>query len=803
MRRWLRPTDSGVTDLRGKSWQALWLFVVLAAVLPSCGGYINNPAPITRSLSPPSIDAGNPQFTLSVNGKDFTPTTVVQWSGTATNLTALALRPIFLSQDQLQVLVPSLLVGVPGTASITVFTPQPGGGTSSPPLTFTINAVTSPVPQITSLSPSSVFAGVAGFNLLVTGKNFVATSVATVNGAARTTAFNNTTSLQVTLLASDLANAAVLQIAVLNPPPGGGTTDPLPMTVKNPIPVISSLAPPSLLTGSKPQALVVTGTGMVTGSQILINGSPRITAALSPTQLSTLLTASDLSIGAVNQIQIMNPIPGGGPSNISVFVVDPSLTLGLPMLLDLAQNGSLADNGICGPVCTGGSPDLTTSGPSISTSGQLVAFASISTNLVTGVGGPISDVYLRKTCLAQAPCTPLTTILSTDVNGFSANGASTEPVIDSAGTDAAFTSTATNIDPTVPLNGVARQVFWRPACNGVPTCTGTSTQPQLVSISADGVSAGTGESYNPAISPDGRFVAFVSTATNLVSNLTFDGITPQVFVRDTCIGLTSEVCAPTTFLISTGNGTTPADGASANPSIAESGLFVSFTSTAKNLGASAPNPSGLSEIFVRSCTYSANVCTGQTQLVSTPDGVTPANGSSVQSTMTPDGRFVAFASTATNLGTVSGGLQQIYVRDTCGVLIATCTTTTALVSSPDGTIPGNGASERPSINTEAVTGVDPIVAFASFASNLTSNTANGVENIFVRKTCVSTTVACGTATVLASQAAGTLPAPANGSSFAPSISADGHSISFVSFSNNLVGQPTNGLSNLFLAGTTF
>jgi hypothetical protein len=591
---------------------------------------------------------------------------------------------------------------------------------------------------------------------------------------------------------------------VVNPPPNGGTSDPAPLTVKNPIPVANSVAPTSLQAGATPQNLTVTGTGMVTGSQILINGGPRTTTTLNTTQVTTLLTAADLAVGAVNQIQVLNPAPGGGPSNILTFAVDPTLTLGLPVLLDLAPDGSLANNGICGPVCVGTTPDLTTAGPSTSTNGQLVVFASISSNLVTGLANTTSDIYLRRTCVTLSGCIPSTTALSTDANGSSANGASSEPVIDSAGAHVAFTSKATNIDTTVPLNGTARQVFWRPACSTMPTCTGTGVQAQIVSISADGLSAGTGESFNPAISSDGRFVAFVSTASNLVSNVTFDGVTPQVFVRDTCSGLASSTCTPTTFLISTADGTTPADGASANPTIATTGLFVSFTSTAKNLGATAPNPSGLSEIFVRGCTYTASACTGQTRLVSTPDaGATPANGSSVESTISPNGRFVAFASTATNLGTNSGGVQQIYVRDTCVGITTACNTAPVLVSTSNGTIPANGTSDHPSINNPTVTGTSPIVAFASLASNLSANTANGVENIFVRNTCVSVTTTCAPTTILASEAAGTLPPPANGSSVAPSISADGHTVSFLSFSNNLVAQPTNGLSNLFLASTTF
>lgn len=790
--------------MQAKSRLAFSLLIIVTAILPSCGGYINNPVPRTISLDPGNIDAGHPAFTLTVNGKNLTPTTAIEWSGTATNQTPQPLLSIFLSQDQMQVTIPAIFVQIPGSAFITVVTPQPGGGTSSPPLQFTINPVSSPVPQITSLSPSGILAGSNGFNLIVTGRNFVATSVGLVNNSSRPISFTNSTSLQMSLTASDIATAGILEIAILNPPPNGGTSDPFPLAIQNPVPVITSVSPATFEAGATPTSLSVTGRAFVTGSKILINGAPRTTAPASGTQLMMQITAADLAVGGVNQVQVLNPGPGGGPSNILTFAVDPTLTLGLPVILDLAPDGSLANNGVCGTVCTGATPDQTTAGPSISSTGALVAYASISSNLVASNANTTSDIFIRTTCLTTA-CNPQTTVLSTDSLGGSANGASTEPVIDNGGSHVAFTSKATNIDPTVPLNGTSRQVYWRPACNGTPTCSGTPFQAQLVSISADGLSAGTGESFSPAISSDGRYVAFVSTATNLVSNVAFDGITPQVFVRDTCLAVTTTTCTPTTFLISTGDGITPADGSSSDPSIATGGLFVSFASNARNLGATAPNPGGLSEVFVRQCTFLASVCSGQTLLVSTPDGATPANGSSAQPTIEPLGRFIAFASTATNLGTNSGGTQQIYIRDTCAGLTTTCTAATVLVSTSDGTTPGNAISERPSMNSVGLSGsaIGPVVAFASLASNLSLNTANGVENIYVRKTCVAITTTCAAATVVASQAAGTLPAPASASSLAPSISADGHSVSFLSFANNLVALPTNGLSNIFLAGTTF
>jgi hypothetical protein len=127
------------------------------------------------------------------------------------------------------------------------------------------------------------------------------------------------------------------------------------------------------------------------------------------------------------------------------------------------------------------------------------------------------------------------------------------------------------------------------------------------------------------------------------------------------------------------------------------------------------------------------------------------------------------------------------------------------VSTPNGTSPGNGLSESPSINPSS-TGSGQLIAFASIASNLSANAANAVENIYVRNTCntVATTgSACTPATALVSQAAGTSPTPANGGSYAPSLSADGHTVSFLSFASDLVAHDTNGFEDVFLAGTTF
>jgi hypothetical protein len=88
--------------------------------------------------------------------------------------------------------------------------------------------------------------------------------------------------------------------------------------------------------------------------------------------------------------------------------------------------------------------------------------------------------------------------------------------------------------------------------------------------------------------------------------------------------------------------------------------------------------------------------------------------------------------------------------------------------------------------------------------------ASGVENIFVRNTCAvaistsaSTAPACAPATALASVPGGASPNPSDGDSLVPSISGDGHSVGFLSFSNNLVPRDTNNLEDIFLGATSF
>ncbi|MGB6469297.1 MAG: IPT/TIG domain-containing protein [Candidatus Acidiferrales bacterium] len=796
--------------LQGKSRLALWCLVFVAVVLPSCGNqYINNPLPILNSLSPASVQAEQPQFTLTVIGNDFTPSSLIEWNGQP-------IATIFVDVHTMTAQISPALLQNPGTVQITVFTQQPGGGTSVNILNFTITAKPSGVPIITSLSPTNTLAGNTGLDVYITGTNFVTQSVVTVNNANTTPTFINSTQLVAFVPAASMAAAGTVQITVVNPPPGGGASNTSLVTVTNPIPIITAVSPTSALVGGTPPALTITGTGMTAGSSILFNGKAYPTTFAGSTSVSANLQAVDLVNSGVNQVQVSNPSPGGGASNILTFAVNPTAATttfaGLPYLVDVAPNGDQASNGICGGAvpplspCINGTYGLTytNSGPSVSNTGQYVAFASISNNLVAGDKNTSSEIFYRNTCLSSASCTPLTTIVSSDVNGDAANNASFEPSISSAGSDVAFTSLATNLVTSVALNGTTRQIFWRPPCTSVTGCSATANETELLSISADGSSPGNGDSYNPSISPDGRFVTYVSLATNLVSNVLADGVTPQVYLTDTCSSTAANgTCTPTTYLISTPDGSTPGNEPSSSPSVSSGGTYVTFVSQASNLGKSAPNSSTAQEVFLNSpCVVTQTGCVVTTQLISTPDGITPANGTSGQPAISSTGRFVTFASTGTNLVVGVGPTQQIFVRDLCtGEAVTLCAPATALVSTSDGTTPANAISEHPSISTTG-----QFIAFASRASNLAPSVGSGVENVFARNTCAtivtSTTVNCATGTVLVSVPNPTPPV-SNGDSLAPVISGNGLVAAFLSLSSNLVLRDDNNLEDIFLGGIKF
>ena len=280
-----------------------------------------------------------------------------------------------------------------------------------------------------------------------------------------------------------------------------------------------------------------------------------------------------------------------------------------------------------------------------------------------------------------------------------------------------------------------------------------------VSINSSGIQ-GNGESNTPSISGDGRFVAFDSLASNLVANDTNNQ--RDIFVHDRESGMTSRVSVDSSGIQGNGNSRTP--------SISSNGRFVAFSSFASNLVNGDTN--GITDIFVHDRE------SGTTSHVFIDGSGIQGNHVSDTPSISGDGRFVAFRSYASNL--VSGdtnGRSDIFVHDRQAGTISR-------VSVGSGNSQGNGDSHSPSVS-----GDGRFVAFSSDASNLVSGDTQSHEDIFVhdRQT--------GTTSRVSVDSSGN---QGNNTSASPSISSDGRFVAFQSFASNFVSGDTNGKLDLFV-----
>lgn len=344
-------------------------------------------------------------------------------------------------------------------------------------------------------------------------------------------------------------------------------------------------------------------------------------------------------------------------------------TLGLTAVVSVASDGTPAN-------------DLSFE-PALSADGQYVAFTSYATNLAPNSTKRQADVYVRD---LRAQTTSIVSISSAGIRG---NRASGEPSISADGRFIAFTSETEYFDPS-DWNG-AKDVFVRDTKDGITA---------RVSISSGGAQGGE-DSHEPAISADGRYVAF-SSASKLVPGLP-DRINSQIYVRD--------LMTATTALVSASLSGTHANGYCGSPAVSADGRYIAFVSDANNLGFS--NTGQHYHVYVR------DTVAGTTAHVSVPFTGGEANRSSYAPSISADGRYVAFVSDASNL--VPGdfnGVEDVFVRD-----MVAGTTRRVSISSSGGQ--ANQNSWPPVISADG-----RFVAFDSYASNLVPNDTNGEKDVF-------------------------------------------------------------------------
>lgn len=487
------------------------------------------------------------------------------------------------------------------------------------------------------------------------------------------------------------------------------------------MPSISSISPSSVFTGGATFFLTVNGSNFIPSSLVLWNSSDRTTTFVSATQLTAEIFALDILAAGTAQVTVFNPSPGGGPSNaVSFTIANP-----LPSISSLSPSaGTVAD----------GEFTLTVDGSNF-----------LPSSVVRWDGSDRSTLFVNTTQLTA-------TILAADIDGIG-------------------TVEVTVFNPA-PGGGVSNALSF---VIRYPV-------PILVSVSSEGVQ-GNAESFSGApVSEDGRFVAFRSRASNLVPGDT-NGL-DDVFVRDTCLGV-SAGCTPSTTRVSVRSDGGQADFASLTASISADGRFVAFVSDATNLVPGDTN--GVRDIFVHDRDADGDGIFDEPGTVSTTrvnvasDG-TQANYASDWPSISPDGRFVTFASGASNLVATPSSKRQIFLHDRQ-------TGQTTLVSAASDGTPGNNHSFGSSFS-----GDGRFIAFSSGASNLVPNDTTGNRDIFVRDRLTDQV------SLVSAASDGT---QSNGHSFSVDISADGRFVAFSSDATNLVPDDTNQAPDIFVRDTCF
>ena len=346
----------------------------------------------------------------------------------------------------------------------------------------------------------------------------------------------------------------------------------------------------------------------------------------------------------------------------------------------------------------------------------------------------------------------------------SASGSSGTPALSATGRFVVFSSSAGNL---VANDTNRRQdvfVFDR-----------QSGAIQRVSVGLDGAE-GNSDSADPSISADGRYVVFTSNASNLVPDDTNDGT--DIFRYDRQTHSTTRISVN-----SSGEQATrppifdpfPRSVASADAQISANGLFVVFTSNATNLVPGDFDPPQ-NEVYVR------DIANGLTSIISTYTAGLPGDDFSSDPVISADGRYVAFASAATNLvANDSNEAQDIFVRDRQAGTTKRVSVSSSGEQAAGGDVP---FSSNPSISSDG-----RLVTYTSQATNLVANDTNDVADVFLYNQQNAST----TRVSVSSQGA-----QANNRNDIAFLSADGRYVLFSSIASNLIANDTNDRGDLFL-----
>lgn len=383
----------------------------------------------------------------------------------------------------------------------------------------------------------------------------------------------------------------------------------------------------------------------------------------------------------------------------------------------------------------------------LSADGRRIAFVARASNLVASDTNDREDIFVRDRQTGQ------TVRASLASDGTEANNSSFFALLSGDGRSVLFSSRASNL-VAGDTNG-RTDVFVHDLETG---------QTSRVSVASDGSegnsSSGELGADSLAISADGRWVCFVSRSSNLVAGDTNGR--DDLFVHDRQTGQTTRV--------SRASDGSQANGDSFYPTLSADGRFVAFSSFASNL---APGDIDNVDVFVH------DRQNGQTSLVSRAADGTQGNGESFHPSLSADGRFVAFDSSASNL--VPGDTNSVtdaFVHDRQ-------TGQSMRISVSSSGTQGSRFSLAPSLSADG-----RYVSFASRAPDLVPGDTNNRDDVFVHDRQTGETVRLSVA----------FDGTEGGEvSTLPWMSADGRQVAFLSFAANLVAGDTNGVCDVFVA----
>ncbi len=425
------------------------------------------------------------------------------------------------------------------------------------------------------------------------------------------------------------------------------------------------------------------------------------------------------------------PVSGTGPAPVTA---GRSATVDVAMTPPAAVARASVTN-------AGAEADSYSSGAAMTADARYVAFDSYAGNVVDGDTNGQQDVFVRD---REAGTTEL---VSLGNGGVAGDGMSLNPSLSADAQYVAFESYAANFaEGDTAFSG---DVFLR------DRQAGTTVR---LSQAPDGTQAN-GMSGEPAVSADGRFVAFQSYASNLVPGDT-NGAS-DVFVYD--------VAARTLERVSVGDDESQGGGGAQTPDISGDGRYVVFASTAANLVAGDAN--GWRDVFVR------DRVSGSTTLVSVASDGTQGNHEPQDPTISDDGNVVVFSGYMSNL--VPGDTNATY--DVFAHDRRTAATSRVSVNS-------SGAQSTGTSIDGSVSADGRHVAFSSAGTNLADGDVNGAMDVFVRD------LATGETTLVSAPAGG----GADRASYDPLVSADGGTVVFVSEATNLVPGDTNWTGDVFV-----